>query len=51
MKYYRVTYDPYIEDEYETEVEARQAFLDFMLNATAWDLSVEIFNEETKKWE
>ena len=55
--YFRVSYDGYIEGEYETQAEAIQEFLDVIANdggvTGTWEdnLTIEKFNAETGEWE
>ena len=51
MKTYRVTYNGYLEDDFESEEDAVNAFLD-MLDWDASDhIEVEVWNEEEGEWE
>ena len=56
--YCRVSYDGYVEGEYESIEEAKADFIDIIEGSCdRWgrdwkeELSVETFNEETKEWE
>ena len=54
--YFRVSYDGYIEGEYETQAEAIQEFLDVIAvggGPGVWEdnLTIEKFNAQTGEWE
>lgn len=49
--WFRVSYDGYIESEYETEAEARQEFIDIIDNVLDDELTVEKFSAEKGVWE
>ena len=52
MPYYRVYYDKYCEAVYVDEAEARKDYMTFIDDELLEeDLTVELFNEETQKWE
>jgi hypothetical protein len=49
--YIRVTYDNYIEGEYDSELDAAKAMLEEIKQADETDMTIETFNEETAEWE
>ncbi len=55
--YCRVSYDGYVEGEYESIEDAKAEFIDIIENGGSdgrdWkdELSIETFNEKTEKWE
>jgi hypothetical protein len=56
MPYYRVTFDGYVEGEYESEDAAEEEMLRMMtegdeLREPRDFLSIETFNQETGEWE
>ena len=48
--YVRVTYDGYIEGEYESIEAAEKEFLEHLEDVDVSDLGVEVFDDETGKW-
>ena len=48
---YRIRYEGYIEAEYKTRHDAIKDFIEELDNLEESDLTVEIFNDQTWKWE
>ncbi len=51
MPFYRAHYEGYIEDEYYSEELARTFFMEHLEDIEPADLTIEVFNDETEKWE
>jgi hypothetical protein len=54
MGYYRVTYESYLEDEFNTTEEAKKKFIESMqydLDSEYSGIVVEEYNEDKGKWE
>lgn len=52
MKTIRVSLDFYMEDEFESDDEAKVQYLQMLQNdITENDLTVTVWNEETEEWE
>jgi len=54
MPYYRVTYEGYTEGHFDDEVAATKEFLECIaedLDGDLQNIGIEVFNEETEKWE
>lgn len=51
MSYIRITFEKYIEGDYEYEEDAVADFLDMTNELTEDDLTITRFNEDTGQWE
>ncbi len=51
MPFYRAFYEGYIEGEHDNEELARGLFMEALEGVEPGELTIEVFNDETKKWE
>ena len=57
MAYYRISYDGYVEGDYENEEDAINDFIDIIENGNFYgrdlgnQLTIEKYDEENEKWE
>ena len=49
--YLRVSYEYYVEGDYENEEEAIDVFMESIDEMDKDELTVEVFNDETNEWE